>query len=234
MTTIVPTAISDQYTLETATENNFNKDLGQDEFLSLMMAQLKNQDPMKPMENGEFLGQMAQFSTVSGIEDMQTSLDAMTSTFSSGQTLQSTQLVGQEVLIESNSMSLLEDGITGGSFELENSSGEVNMDIINSAGNVIQQISLGEYAAGRHGFTWNGTDKNGDRAPPGNYTASITSQQGDDFASATVLTSRVIDSVEFGNGTNTILNTRQGESLSMADIRQIRQAVGTNSSSSEQ
>lgn len=234
MSTVLPTSISDQYSLDTSTQNNFNKELGQDEFLELMMAQLKHQDPMKPMENGEFLGQMAQFSTVSGIEDMQTSLETMTSTFTSQQTLQSTQLVGHEVLVENDSMSLEASGETGGSFELEASSGNVKMDISDGSGKVIRQISLGEFSSGRHDFTWDGLNDSGERMAAGNYTVSINAAEGDTFTSATVLTSRIIDSVEFGSGADTTLNTRQGDVFSMADIRQIRQAVGSTTDSSTQ
>lgn len=234
MSTVQAASLVDKFGLETSAENNFNKDLGQDEFLEIMMAQLKHQDPMKPMENGEFLGQMAQFSTVSGIEEMQQSLDTMTSTFNSQQTLQSTQLVGHEVLVENNSMSLDTEGSTGGSFELDATSGNVKMDITDSSGKVVRQMSLGEFVSGRHDFSWDGLSDQGERMPPGNYNVSITASDGEAFTSATVLTPRVIDSVEFGSGSETTLNTRQGDVLSMADIRQIRQAVGSTTNSTEQ
>lgn len=234
MTTIPTSTVADKYTLNTATENNFQKDLGQDEFLKLMMAQLEHQDPMKPMDNGEFLGQMAQFSTVTGIEEMQKSLDNLATSFSSGQTLESTQLVGHEVLIESSAMPLNESDSTGGSFELSAASGEVNLDITDSAGKVIRQISMGEFSSGRHSFSWDGLDASGNRAPAGSYTASISAQQGEEFVAATVLTPRVIDSVEFGSGSETTLNTTEGESISMAEIRQIRQVVGSNNNSVDQ
>lgn len=234
MSTVQAASLVDKFGLETSTENNFNKDLGQDEFLEIMMAQLKHQDPMKPMENGEFLGQMAQFSTVSGIEDMQKSLETMTATFNSQQTLQSTQLVGHEVLVESDSMSIEANGSAGGSFELNASSGDVKMNITDASGKVVRQMSLGEFASGRHDFSWDGLSDQGERMPAGNYTVSITASDGEEFTSATVLTPRVIDSVEFGSGTETTLNTRQGDVLSMADIRQIRQAVGSTTDSTEQ
>jgi flagellar basal-body rod modification protein FlgD len=234
MTSIIPSSVSDQYKLGTNTSATANDELGQTEFLELMMAQLEFQDPMKPMDNGEFLGQMAQFSTVTGIEDMQKSLDQLSATYSSSQTLQSTQLVGQEVLIENNSLKLSKEGNATGSFELDVSSGEVQLDVLNSAGNVVKQLPMGQYPAGRHTFSWDGSNDAGQRAPEGDYTMSISAQQDDGFISATVLTSRIIDSVEFGNGTQTTLNTRQGDVLTLPDIRQIRQAVANSPSSSEQ
>lgn len=222
MTDLLP-AITEQYSLDPASASNINKELGQGEFLELMMAQLEHQDPMEPMDNGQFLGQMAQFSTVTGIEDMKTSLDNLGATFSSGQTLQSTQLVGQEVLIANPAMALDEDGPSTGSFELDTASGDVLLDIADGSGNVVRQISLGEFPSGRHSFSWDGLNQDGNRAPPGSYTARISAQRGDEYVSATVLTTRVIDSVEFGSGEETRLNTKQGDVLTIADIRQIRQ-----------
>lgn len=222
MNTIDP-AILDKYQLEQQSTNNYTKELGQEEFLELMMAQLKHQDPMEPMDNGEFLGQMAQFSTVSGIEEMQNSMQQLTETYAAGQTLQSTQLVGQEVLVENSQLELNDSKSTQGSFELEVASGDVLLDIANSAGTIVRQIQLGDFPAGRHQFEWDGLDDNGDRLPAGNYSAQVTAQRGDEYVSATVLTTRVVDSVEFGNGAETILNTKQGDILTLADIRQIRQ-----------
>ena len=95
-------------------------------------------------------------------------------------------------------------------------------------------MSLGEFVSGRHDFSWDGLSDQGERMPAGNYNVSITASDGEAFTSATVLTSRVIDSVEFGSGSETTLNTRQGDVLSMADIRQIRQAVGSTTNSTEQ
>jgi flagellar basal-body rod modification protein FlgD len=227
-------ALSDQYTLGANTPVTGTNDLGQTEFLELMMAQLEFQDPMKPMDNGEFLGQMAQFSTVTGIEDMQKSLDQLSASYSASQTLQSTQLVGQEVLIENNSLKLLQEGDASGSFELDVSSGNVQLNVTNSAGNVVRELTMGQFPAGRHAFSWDGMNQSGKRAPEGNYSMNISAERDDGFVSATVLTSRVIDSVEFGNGTQTTLNTRQGDVLTLPDIRQIRQAVSNSTSSSEQ
>lgn len=232
MTTITPAAI-DQYQFDPKEKATIDKELGQEEFLELMMAQLKNQDPMKPMDNGEFLGQMAQFSTVSGIEDMQKSLASLTETYATSQTLQSTQLVGQEVLIEDSRMELNTDESVNGSFELEASSGDVKLDIMDAAGAVVQQIGLGAFGAGRHAFVWDGKTSQGDRAAPGKYTANVTFQSGDGYEAASVLTSRIVESVEFGAGGQTSLNTLQGDVLSIADIRQISNVNPVRSTTTE-
>lgn len=233
LNTISP-AISDQYQLDTQAKKTYDKELGQDEFMELMMAQLKHQDPMKPMDNGEFLGQMAQFSTVSGIEEMQASMEKLSATYAAGQTLQSTQLVGQEVLIESNAMTLNETGNAGGSFELDSASGDVLLTISNTSGTVVRQMALGEFPPGRHAFSWDGMNEKGSRAAPGSYIATVTAQGDEHSVNAMVLTPRTVDSVEFGNGSETRLNTRQGEVLTLADIRQIRQSIERTANTNEQ
>ena len=86
-------------TAPAAGENKANDELGQAEFLELMTAQLKYQDPLKPMENGDFLGQMAQFGTVSGINDLNATINTMSASFQSNQALQASTLVGRRVLV---------------------------------------------------------------------------------------------------------------------------------------
>ena len=228
MTTITPSVL-DQYSLESQSTNNFTKELGQEQFLELMMAQLKNQDPMEPMDNGEFLGQMAQFSTVTGIESMQESLENLTETYATSQTLQATQLVGQEVLVEDANIELNDSEVVNGTFELEAASGDVKLDITDAAGAIVQQLNLGPYGPGRHSFTWDGLDNEGNRAATGQYVANISAQKNDGYEAVTVLTSRVVDSVEFGAGGQTTLTTKQGDDITMADIRQIRNVNTTNS-----
>lgn len=233
ITSIGSPELSEQYQLDSTPAATIDKKLGQEEFLELMMAQLKNQDPMEPMDNGQFLGQMAQFSTVTGIEGMQQSLDSLTSTYAAGQTLQSTQLVGQEVLIEDSSLELAESGATGGSFELEASSGEVMLDIADSNGSIVRQVDLGQFASGRHAFSWDGLNDAGERLPPGTYSAQVSAQQGDAYTAASVFSSRIIESVEFGAGGETTLNTQRGDVLTLADIRQIRAIRADNNTTQE-
>lgn len=222
MTTITPAALDKYMFDQQGGEPEFKKELGQTEFLELMMAQLENQDPMKPMDNGEFLGQMAQFSTVSGIDNMQKSIEKLTETYATSQTLESTALVGQEVLIEDSTVELNVDQEVNGSFELDAATGNIKLDIADAAGVVVRQIELGEYSAGRHSFAWDGKNNQGDRMPPGKYTATVTAKADEGYEAVTVLSSRVIDSVEFTAGSQPSLNTLQGDVITMADIRQIR------------
>jgi len=223
MTAILPTAL-DQYQLEQNTATDGKKELGQGEFLELMMAQLKHQDPFKPMENGEFLGQMAQFSTVSGIDKMQAALEELSSGYMSSQTLEATKLVGQEVLVESNQITLNSENEVSGRFTLETASGDVKLDVTDSTGKVVRHIDLGEHAAGRNDFSWDALDNKGKRVPPGDYTIGISASDGEEYVAASVLMPRIVDSVEFSTGGSAVLNTTDGNSLTLDEIRAVRRA----------
>ena len=224
---IVPAALA-KYQIDERTQETSSNELGQEDFLTLMMAQLKHQDPFKPMENGEFLGQMAQFSTVTGIEGMQTSLEQMSGSFTANQTLQASQLIGQSVLVEDSIAHLKTDGSVEGRFELSASTGSIKMDIMDSSGRLVREIEMGEKAAGRHDFSWDGKNASGDQLPAGQYTIEITAQSGDTREAVSVLLSREVDSVEFGNDGIVQLNTDNGETILLDQIKQIRQSVVSN------
>ncbi len=222
MTEIIPASLQ-QYQATERIEEASSDELGQDEFLTLMLTQLKHQDPFQPMENGEFIGQLAQFSTVSGIEQMQVALEDLSGSFVSNQTLEATRLVGKEVLIESDTVFLDENNEINGRFQLDAASGDVQLTVLDQAGAAVNQISLGEYPAGRHDFTWNGMDKNNNRLPSGAYSVQVTSRIGDTYGAASTLVGRQVESVEFSNAGSAEINTSNGEVMSLSDVRAVRE-----------
>ena len=175
--------------------------LGQDQFLKLLTTQMTHQDPMKPMDNGEFLGQMAQFSTVSGIQDLQASFKDFASSLSSDQALQAAGLVGRYVSAPGNQGLLSAGGNISGTFDLPSSSAAVTMKIIDSkTGVVLRDIDLGAQGAGSTSFEWDGTDNNGQMVGPGVYKVQASAMlDGKNTVLATNIDSRV-ESVTMGNG----------------------------------
>lgn len=144
-------------------------DLAQDDFLKLMVTQLTHQDPMKPMENGDFLGQMAQFSTVSGIGDLQQSFSEFASSISNDQALQAANLVGRWVSAPLNTGVLKPGGNLEGEITLPASSADVSINITDGNGQLIKTLSLGSQAAGPVSFAWDGKLADGSNAPAGLY-----------------------------------------------------------------
>ncbi len=208
-------------------ETDENDELGQDEFLKLMIAQVKHQDPMKPMENGEFIAELAQFSTVSGIEQMQKALEDLAGAYGASQTLQASQLVGREVLVESDQATLAEGGSVEGRLDMEAASGNVTLSVLDATGQQVRSLALGELGAGRHDFQWDGFDNQGNAMPAGTYTLEIAASSGEQSVAVPAMLTREVDSVEFGAGGNVLLNTSDGESLGLADVKQIRQTASS-------
>jgi flagellar basal-body rod modification protein FlgD len=144
-----------------------SKQLGQQDFLALMIQQLRNQDPLKPMENGEFIGQMAQFSTVTGIADMTKSIASLADSFNSGQALQAASMVGRTVLTEASTGSFSGTKPLSGAVELPYSTSSAVVRVYSSAGELVRELPLGTQEKGLTNFSWDGTLANGQPAPAG-------------------------------------------------------------------
>lgn len=146
-----------------------NDELGQEAFLKLMTTQLLNQDPFKPLESGEFLGQIAQFSTVSGIGDLNESFATFASSLVSNQALQASTLVGRTVVTAAELGNLPEEKPFSGVVELLENATDLNIEIIDSSGQVIKQLNMGAQAQGLVTFIWDGIKDDGSKALPGDY-----------------------------------------------------------------
>lgn len=146
-----------------------NSKLGQAEFLELMTAQLKHQDPTKPLSNSEFLGQIAQFSTVSGIQELQGSFGQLASAMQSNQILQASSLVGRSVLAPSGQGVLPKEGGLNGAVDLASSTSGLTVGIFNSKGELVRALELGPQPEGQARFSWDGIADNGQQAAPGSY-----------------------------------------------------------------
>ncbi|HEY0335316.1 MAG TPA: flagellar hook capping FlgD N-terminal domain-containing protein [Stenotrophomonas sp.] len=167
--------------------------LGQADFLRLMTEQLQHQDPLKPMENSEFLGQLAQFSTVQGIGDLNSTVNGFASSLSSDQVLRGAQLVGHQVLVPSAKLALEDTGSVTGVVAATDV-GTVNFDITDANGQKVKTISVQADKAGEVPFAWDGTDANGNRMAAGSY--NITATQTDSTGADTTLSTYVQAAVE--------------------------------------
>lgn len=193
--------------------------LGQEEFLKLMTTQLQNQDPTKPMDNAQFLGQIAQFSTVSGIQQMQESFSSMAASLQSSQALQGAQMVGRGVLVPSKTSLLPDTGGLGAGAELP-SGGKLSVEVLDSSGQVVRRLDLGTRPAGLNQFVWDGNDESGTRMEAGTYTLRATLDQGGSTQSVSTYGLDVVDSVSLGSDGLT-LNLSGLGATKLADVRQI-------------
>ena len=133
--------------------------LGQSDFLKLMTTQLQNQDPFAPMENGDFIAQMAQFSTVTGIAEMGESLKSLSSQLGEFRIATATNLLGHSVLVPGNKVRPNSDGEVHGVLDLPRASSATNVVFSNDAGEVLHTMDLGAQASGLVGFSWSDIPK---------------------------------------------------------------------------
>jgi flagellar basal-body rod modification protein FlgD len=198
--------------------------LGQDQFLKLMTTQMTHQDPTKPMQNGEFLSQMAQFGTVSGIQDLQQSFKDFSASIGSDQSLQAASLVGRTVSLPSEQGLLSAGGEIKGTVDLPASSSYVNLKILDPVtGEIIGTKSLGEHSAGSVPFSWEGINDNGVPANPGVYKVQVeASIDGVNTVLQPNIQTRV-ESVSMANGSNGIQLNLSG--LGAVNFNQIKQIL---------
>jgi flagellar basal-body rod modification protein FlgD len=214
--------VTDQYSdLGLALQQSSNKktELGQDTFLKLMTTQLKNQDPFKPMDSGEFLSQIAQFSTVSGIQSMNDSLSGLSSALTSNQTLQAATMVGHGVLVPSDSGYLFSDGGLAGRTELP-SSGGLSLEITDASGQVVRRVDLGQHAAGSADFKWDGLDEAGNRMPEGTYGVKAVLDSGGTSQALDTSVVGLVNSVSVGSSGIT-LNLPGMDPVALSQVREI-------------
>ncbi len=149
-------------------------DLQQEQFLELMLTQLKNQDPLKPMESGDFLGQIAQFGTVSGITELQQSFSSLAASLQSGQALQASTMVGRNVLVASESVRLEPQSDSVLALELPSPASDVRLTIEDPSGQLVREVAFGAQDQGLIDFVWDGLDTTGVRAAAGTYMLKAT------------------------------------------------------------
>ena len=197
-------------------------ELGQADFLKLMITQFQNQDPFKPMENGEFLGQIAQFSTVSGIEDLNTGFQSLSTSIQDEQALKAASLVGRTIVAETNVGYLGSDRPLNGSVEIDGYVSAVQIDIKDGSGAVIQRLNLGEQRDGIAEFSWNGQDGLGRQRGPGMYEVEARVVRGNQVENVQTLVEADVQSVTLGRqGQGMTLNLLGGGELSLGRIYRI-------------
>ncbi len=196
-----------------------NDELGQDAFLQLMIAQLKNQDPLSPQENGEFIAQLAQFSSVEGITNLNSSMGDLVNEFRSSRALEASALVGQLVEISSNTARLPEDGELSGTVELPASTERLQITVESMLGEVLRVEELEAQAAGDVQFRWDGLDSNNVAQAPGTYRVRANAIIGGESVEVPVRLAANVNSVSIGTDNSMTLNVDGVGQVPIDDVR---------------
>lgn len=192
--------------------------LNEQDFLQLMTQQLQDQDPLNPVSNSEFFSQIAQFSTVSGISQLNSSFTQLSSQLASSQSLQAAGLIGHGVLVQGNTVQMSGSGMAG-AVEVP-ASGDVTVNIKDSSGALVGTLDLGVQSAGTVPFSWDGKDASGNALPTGHYTITAQVGSGSSAQAATTDVAAVVDSISLASS-GLMLNLQGIGQVPFSNVRQI-------------
>mgnify|MGYP001180522375 FL=1 len=221
------TSFNPGQTAEASRSRNVS-DMGSDDFMALMIAQMKHQDPTKPMDNMAFMSQLAEFSSLSGIQELNGAFSQLSSNLTGSQAVQASSLVGRSVAMDSQVATLapvgrnengdlvsvlsatvdMGSGSDGGVFEVKDASGQL--------------VFSGQLPAGSGNIpvVWDGEASDGSRLPPGEYNISARVERGGDLREARVYGHDTVISVAIGNGNQVTLNLASGRSVDVSDVKE--------------
>lgn len=223
MSTVTDTSLYAQLGLSGGTQSSSSQGaLGQEDFLELMITQLRNQDPFQPMESGEFLGQLASFGTVDGIRELQESLSQMSSALTSNQALQAASLLDREVLFATDRMAFDGEHAVSGAVELPSSATEVSVGVYDASGQLLRRIDLGTQPGGLVEFSWDGRDESGRPVAAGTYELRAEARSGSLAEAVQVLGRATVENVTLGSaGEPLTIGIRGLGDVDFARVRQI-------------
>jgi flagellar basal-body rod modification protein FlgD len=191
----------------------------QNRFLSMLVAQMQNQDPLNPLDNAQVTSQMAQLSTVQGIEDMNSKLAALASSLGTNQMSQAAALIGRDVLVPGNRVGTGQPASLM-AMDLSRPADKVALTIRDASGQAVRTLDLGPRDVGVSMVAWDGMTDGGTPAPAGTYSFQIDAVQGGQAVGSTALNLGVVNSVS-QNAQGVQLNLAGNTSVGYSDIRQI-------------
>ncbi|WP_374486224.1 flagellar hook assembly protein FlgD [Zoogloea sp.] len=207
--------------LQKSSKATSKTDDAQTRFLKLLTEQLKNQDPLNPTDNAQMTSQLAQISTVNGIDKLNATLTSLLDQSQSSDALQAAALVGKGVMVSGNTLALSSSKAYGG-FEVASAADKVTVTIKDANGIEVRKMELGAVdEAGVYNFAWDGKTNNGAVAADGKYTVSVSATRGDTDVKPTALTLTTVNSVLRSSTGSVSLDVGSGGTVALSDIKQI-------------
>ncbi len=214
--------VQEQLSINNAQEQEKKEKTDENQFLELLVAQLKNQNPLDPQDGAEFLSQLAQFSTVDGIERLNTSMSDLSVGFRSSQALQASALVGRKVEIVGDRAELGIDRNLTGSVHLPYSTTDLEVGIYTLSGELVREIPLGSHTQGLVSFKWDGLNQAGEPAPEGFYNIVSNARNNDESVQLETRIGVNVDSVTVEPQGNVTLNLKNLGSVALSEVTSIK------------
>ncbi|MDH4376687.1 MAG: flagellar hook capping FlgD N-terminal domain-containing protein [Ramlibacter sp.] len=200
------------------------EEMGKQDFLTLFTAQLKNQNPLEPVKNEAFVAQLAQFSQLEALTNMQTSLNSFVSTMSAERMLSGASLIGKQVPVADASASLVAGGKVNATINLPDGASGVRVQVRDSGGTVVQELIAGAQTPGNLDFVWDGKLPSGAPAPGGSYSFTASAVVAGKTQNVTVQTMATVRSVQTNGATGDVqLQVDGGKTIPLSKVSRIGQ-----------
>jgi flagellar basal-body rod modification protein FlgD len=225
--------LSSSYVPYEKTKTEKEDSLGQEAFLTMLVAQLQNQDPLNPMDGTDFSAQLAQFSQLEQLIYLNKSMDSLAASFSDTSSGNAVDYIGRQVAGNVDSIELEQGFATGGVYNLSETS-DVIITIANAQGKTVKTIAQGQQEAGTHSISWDGKDSQGKQVADGSYKYSVAANSGYGFTNIPAEVSGIVEAVAYKNGKPYLLV--QGAMLSPDSITAVAGSdsdTGGNNTASE-
>jgi flagellar basal-body rod modification protein FlgD len=190
----------------------------QNTFLQLLVTQLQNQDPTSPMDSSQMTSQLAQINTVTGIGQLNTSLTSLATQLNAGQTSQAALLIGSSVLAPGNAITVTSGKTNEFGVQLAAAASDMKVNVVNSAGQIVNTIDLGAQPAGTVPISFTPVDSSGNPLPAGNYTISATGVVNGAAGTGTTLTPGTVESIVQGTGGSPSLVLSNGNTVALTSV----------------
>lgn len=224
MTDINATRATDplsSYRLDQETEKAKGGDLGKNEFLELMIAQLENQNPLEPQDNGAFISQLAEFSALEEMQQINQTVNNFTNKFQSTQALQASAMVGRSVLVPGTEAPPAQDGTLSGMVDLPSGTTSLQVSVFNGVGELVRKIDMGQQVAGSIPFQWDGRNEQGDMMPYDRYTIKAESRTSTGSQQLDTLFASTVNSVSIAQSGDVTLNLAGLGGVPLENVREI-------------
>lgn len=209
-----------------------NSKMGKEEFLTLLVEQLKHQDPLNPMDDKEFTSQLAEFSSLEQLTSINDGIAALANRTVQEEMVDASSFIGKEVRAVGDNLSIRPDGSVSGMFyNLKNDAEHVYLNIFDENNNLLRTVQMGAQAAGEHKFEWDGKDWKGNTLPEGQYHVALAAEDKDGQPIMTMAeVTGVVEGVQYSNGQN-CLRLSDGRVI---QYNMVKEVVGTSTAANEE
>jgi flagellar basal-body rod modification protein FlgD len=199
-----------------------NENMGKQDFLTLFTAQLQNQNPLEPVKNEAFVAQLAQFSQLEALTNMQGSLDTFVTAMSGERMLNSASLIGKKVAITDSPTQLTKGGSMEASVDLPMGASGVQISVFDSQGRLVQELTAGPQMPGTTPFTWDGKDAAQNPVPSGLYRLSATAVVNGKTTNVPVSTLSTVRAISTNPADGSVsVEVDGGKSLLLTDVKRV-------------